>query len=139
MNLWITRRAHYAMLILYHLACLPAEQRTNAESIADALSVPSSTTRVVIRHLSLAGLVQTTRGSQGGVSLARDPADISVLEVLQIMDGPIVLNECISGHDGREPGRECPMCQTWHEAQEALENQLRYATFEQFCSNLAVD
>jgi Rrf2 family protein len=135
MTLRITRRAHYATLILYHLSCLAARQLTAAESIAEALDIPPSSTKVVIRQLSLAGLVQTIRGSQGGVSLARDPADISVLEVVRAIDGPIVLHECIAGYNDGGPSEDSALCQVWREAQEALVRRLRDATYDKLSSN----
>ncbi len=139
MALRITRRADYATLILYHLTCLDADQRATADSIAQALRIPTSSTKVVIRLLSVSGLLQTTRGSQGGVSLARDPADISVLEVVEAIDGPIVLNECITGHSDSESSQDCPLCQVWREVQAALVNRLRKATFDQLCSNTSLE
>jgi Rrf2 family protein len=139
MTLRITRRAHYATLILYHLTCLAAHQPTAAESIAQALGIPSSSTKVVIRQLALAGLLQTTRGSQGGVWLARDPADISILEVVQAIDGPIVLYECNAGHDEGESSEDSALCQVWREVQATLVNRLRRPTFDQLCSNTSIE
>jgi Rrf2 family protein len=135
MTLRITRRAHYATLILYHLSCLAARQLTAAESIAEALEIPPSSAKVVIRQLALAGLVQTIRGSQGGVSLARDPADISILEVVRAIDGPIVLHECIASDDDGESSADAALCQVWCEAREALVSRLGNATYEKLCSN----
>lgn len=134
-----TRRAHYAMLILYHLTCLAADRPAAADSIAGALDIAASSTKVVIRQLALAGLVLTTRGAQGGASLARDPAAISLLEVLEAIDGRIVLNECIRGHDGGESREDCALCQAWREVQAALANRFRKATFNQFCSNQSTE
>lgn len=139
MALRMTRRAEYATMILYHLTCLAEDQRAHSDAIAEALRIPPSSTKLVIRQLSLSGLLLTTRGSRGGVSLARDPADISVLDVVQAIDGPIVLHECSTDHGDSESSEDCPLCQVWHEARAALVNRLSKATFDQLCSNTSVE
>ncbi len=132
MTLRITRLADYATRIIYHLTNLAPHQRATAKAIAKEQRIPSAVTSGVITQLSVAGLVQTTRGSRGGVSLTRHPADISLLEVVEAIDGPIVLNECVTGHDDYESGEDCPLCPVWREVQEALVNRLQNATFDQF-------
>lgn len=133
MALRITRQADYGTRIIHHLARLDPQQRITAKLIANAQGLPSAVTTSVITQLSVAGLVQTTRGFRGGVSLARAPAEISLLEVVEALDGPIVLNECISGLDEGEASENNPLCPTWHEVQTALVKRLREATFDQFC------
>ncbi len=139
MALRITRRSDYATRIIYHLTCLTPQQRTTAKSIAKALGISLAVTNSVITQLALAGLVQTTRGSRGGVTLAHDPTEVSLLEVVEAIEGPIVLHECIPGLDESESSEDTTLCLAWREAQAALVSQLRQATFDQLCSHTAAE
>jgi len=80
--------------------------------------------------LSVAGLLQTSRGARGGVSLARSPEQISLLEVVEAIDGPILLNECVAdGGSSCVFGEECPMRPVWCEAQAELVDHLKRTSF----------
>jgi Rrf2 family cysteine metabolism transcriptional repressor len=84
----ITAKAEYACLAMISLAQLEAENRpVHIKEIADEQSIPVSTLTQVLLKLKGAGLVRSTRGSAGGYSLARPPAEIKLGEVLTAIDG----------------------------------------------------
>src|SRR4030042_1522260 len=95
----ITRQADYAIRAVLYLARLGSSQRAATSQVAQAQRIPPSFLAKIISQLSIAGLLHTSRGARGGVTLARDPEDITLLEVVEAIDGPIQLNECI-GPDG---------------------------------------
>ena len=68
------------------------------------------------------------RGARGGVTLARSPNDISLLEVVEAIDGPLQLNECVNGSYDCPMG-DCPMQGVWHDAQVDLVQRLKSTTF----------
>jgi Rrf2 family protein len=79
--------------------------------------------------LSIAGLLHTSRGARGGVSLARDPKDITLLEVVEAIDGPIQLNECL-GEDGACMFEDnCPIKPVWCDVQNELVRRLKATNF----------
>ena len=59
------------------------------------MKIPPSFLAKIISQLSIAGLLHTSRGARGGVTLARAPGEISMLDVVEAIDGPILLNECV--------------------------------------------
>jgi Rrf2 family protein len=100
--------------------------------IAEKQQIPSSFLAKIISQLSVAGLIHTSRGAHGGVSLAKAPDKISVLDVIEAIDGPVMLNECT-----HNPGiciftNDCPMRVMWCEIRKDLVNKLESITFEQF-------
>lgn len=128
----ITRQADYALRAMLFLARLDPHQRASTSDIAKIQHIPPSFLAKIISQLSIAGLIQTSRGARGGVSMAREPEKISLLEVVEAIDGPISLNECI-GHNANCPfGEECPLRPLWCETQEALTDKLRSTSFAQF-------
>ena len=91
----------------------------------------------IVSQLYVAGILQTSRGARGGVSLARKPEEISLLEVVEAIDGPIMLNECVSSNGVCVFGDTCPMRPVWCDAQAELVERLKVSTFDSF-AGLAV-
>ncbi len=128
----ITRQADYAVRAVLYLAQLGPEQRAATSQIAQEQQIPPSFLAKIVSQLSVAGLLQTSRGARGGVSLARSPEQISLLEVVEAIDGPILLNECVSGNGACTFGDDCPMRPIWCDAQSDLVQRLKTTTFGQF-------
>jgi Rrf2 family protein len=127
----ITRQADYAIrAVLYH-SRLGTNQRAATSTEAQEQRNPPSYLAKIISQLSIAGLLHTSRGARGGVSLARDPKDISLLDVVEAIDGPINLNECVGDQAACDFTEECPMHPIWMEAQSTLVTKLRVTKFDQ--------
>lgn len=124
----ITRQADYAVRAVLHLA-RSGEQRTATSSIAEEQHIPPSFLAKIISQLSIAGLLHTSRGARGGVTLARNPAEITLLEVIEAIDGPIQLNECVGDAGVCSFDENCPLRPVWCEAQEELVGRLKATNF----------
>jgi Rrf2 family protein len=94
------------------------------------MQIPPSFLAKIISQLSIAGLLNTSRGARGGVSLAREPKEISVLDVVEAIDGPILLNECIGSNKPCVFEDDCLVHPIWHEVQENLVSKLRATRFD---------
>ena len=107
----ITRQADYALRAMLYLAKMDPTQRSATSQIAEIQQIPPSFLAKIISQLSIAGLIHTSRGARGGVSLARPIEDVSLLDVVEAIDGPISLNECTHNQDSCPFGEECPSTQ----------------------------
>jgi Rrf2 family protein len=87
----INRSVDYAVAGIIHLATLPPGAVEPVEEIARNRALPGHAFAAVVRRLARAGLVFTQRGTGGGVSLARDPSEISMRDVVEAVEGPIRL------------------------------------------------
>ncbi len=125
----ITRQADYALRAMHYLSKLEPNQRAATSQIAQEQRIPPSFLAKIISQLSIAGLIHTSRGAHGGVTLARGADEITILEVVEAIDGPITLNECTHSKDGCPFGEDCPIRPLWCEAQEELVAKLRATTF----------
>jgi Rrf2 family protein len=76
-------------------------------------------------------LLHTSRGARGGVTLAREPEEISLLEVIEAIDGPIQLNECVAEESLCSFDDSCPLRSVWSDAQNELVNRLKKTNFAQ--------
>ena len=131
----ITRQADYAVRAVYHLTKLGPDSRAATSKIAEEQRIPPSFLAKIISQLSVAGLLHTSRGARGGVSLARDPKEISLLDVVEAIDGPILLNECVADGAGCTFTEDCPMRPIWCEAQEHLVGRLSNTNFADISKN----
>ena len=102
---------------MVYLAGLPLDGRVSTAAISKAEGIPLPFLTKVISRLATAGLVVTRRGMGGGVSLARSPDEISLLQVVEAVDGPILLNRCLlrSGTCELEP--YCAAHDVWSDIQ----------------------
>lgn len=128
----ITRQADYAVRAVLYLTRLGQNERAATSQVAQEQHIPPSFLAKIISQLSIAGLLHTSRGARGGVTLAREPKDITLLEVIEAIDGPILLNECV-GDDGASCSfdEQCPLRSVWCEAQNDLVNRLKDTDFAQ--------
>jgi len=125
----ITRQADYALRAVLYLARLDGSERAATSTIAENQRIPPSFLAKIISQLSIAGLLHTSRGARGGVTLAREPKEITLLEVVEAIDGPIQLNECVGGDGECSFDKDCPLRSVWCETQEKLVARLKATTF----------
>jgi Rrf2 family protein len=130
----ITRQADYAIRAVRYLAKQEPNQRSATSTVAKEMKIPPSFLAKIISQLSIAGLLHTSRGARGGVTLARTPGDISLLDVVEAIDGPILLNECVGDPTNCEFSDDCMVHPIWKEAQESLVKRLREFRFDQLTS-----
>lgn len=95
----LTRQADYALRAIIYLTLNP---QARIQEIAQAQYVPKEYLAKIIQKLARAEIVTTHRGVGGGIALSRTPEDITMLEVIEAIEGPVALNRCII-----RPG-ECP-------------------------------
>jgi len=127
----ITRQADYAVRAVLYLANLGTSERAATSTVAEEQRIPPSFLAKIISQLSIAGLLHTSRGARGGVTLAREPEDISLLEVVEAIDGPIQLNECVAEDSQCSFDDSCPLRSVWSDAQNELVARLKKTTFAQ--------
>ena len=91
----ITQTADYAVRTVWYLAMHRGGGPTAAAAIAKEMTIPADYISKVVEALSRAGLVESVPGRNGGARLARDPKELSMLEIVEAVDGPVTLNRCV--------------------------------------------
>jgi Rrf2 family protein len=98
----LTKKADYGLIALRHLAVRSSADfrrgSASAKDISEAYRIPLPLLSKVLQKLVKAGLLNSEQGTSGGYRLARDPQDISALEVIRTLDGPIILTHCFTEH-----------------------------------------
>jgi Rrf2 family protein len=116
---------------MLYLAKLEKDVRAATSQIADEQQIPPSFLAKIISQLSIAGLILTSRGARGGVTLARQAEEITLLDVVEAIDGPISLNVCSHSAGACPFGDDCPIQPIWSDAQHELVDKLRSTNFGQ--------
>jgi Rrf2 family protein len=133
----LTRAADYAVRVMIHLATLPAGTRVNRDALAAASEVPNHFLSKVLQVLVRARLVVAHRGISGGFALALPAEHISVLRVVEAVEGPIALNVCATNGTGCSRQGWCPAHLVWVEAQAALTQVLKNATIAKLAADVS--
>ena len=94
----LTHLADYAVVIMTAAARAPTGARLSASVLADDTGVPLPTAQKLMGKLAAAGLLHSVRGAGGGFVLARSPADVSLADMVEAVEGPIAMTQC-SGSD----------------------------------------
>ncbi len=116
----LTRAADYAVRVMIHMSSLPANSRLPLGKLAAAVLVPESFLSKVLQTLTRAELLVSHRGTDGGFELAPGTSKITMLDVIQAVDGPIQLNACLRKDRQCERLGDCPAHPVWVRAQEAM-------------------
>ena len=127
----ITRQADYATRAILYLARVKTGERIATGQVAREQKIPPSFLAKIISQLSVAGLLHTSRGAHGGISLARNPEQITLLEVVEAIDGPILLNMCVEQKGACVFEENCPLQPVWCDAQSELVAKLKNTNFAQ--------
>jgi len=90
--------ADYAVVMLSAAARHAPGDRLTANLLAEETGVPLPTAQKLMGRLAQAGLLASARGTGGGVRLAREPADISLADIVEAVEGPIAMTACVDDH-----------------------------------------
>jgi Rrf2 family protein len=123
----ISRETDYAMRCVLYLAGRQ-ENVAMISEIAAEMSVPKSFLAKILQKLTRASIVTSYRGLKGGFELARPPAEISLLEVIEAIE-PVAMNICALDKKKCSRSRTCSVHPVWLEVRETVEKMLRKKTF----------
>ena len=99
--------------------------------IASAQAIPPRFLEGILNQLKQAGIVESRRGKDGGYSLRRLPSELKVGDVIELIEGPVMIVNCKSakGGDGCPFDPECVFFPVWERARKALQSAFNSATF----------
>lgn len=131
----LSRRADYGIRLLLELAMLPEGGRTSTEEIASKQRIPVTFLSKIARQLAQAGLVRAYPGLGGGLELGRDPRQMTLLDAVQVLEGPVSIARCTLHPHGCSRSRFCPMHQVWKKIEAQLVDELSKITFAQLAQS----
>ncbi len=116
----IPRRVDYGLRAVIYLSGQDREKCCSIAEIAKQQGMPRKFLEKIIQDLIRGGLIKSKRGSCGGYALARAPEEISFNDVIEAIDGPIVVNACLDEHLGCDQMPRGTMIGVWSEVQQKI-------------------
>jgi len=124
----ITKAGEYGVLGLLALARRPVGEVVMVDLVAAEEELPVSFLGKIFQSLARAGIVKSARGSGGGFTLSREPREISILQVIEAIEGPIALQRCLDEEAGCEHITGCALCGLLAEAQDRVKEVFHTTT-----------
>ncbi len=139
----ISKKADYALLLLTHLA--RRDQRedessipTSAQELANAIPLGKATIANLLKVLARHGILESLRGVHGGYRVARPPAEITLAQILDAVDGPVAIVDCTAYEHVKDAPCELSSCCTNHHPLQVLQGRivdlLEQLTLHDLCS-----
>jgi len=126
----ISRKIEYGLRAMVLLASLPEGRVLPFKEISHRMDVPQDFVAKILKTLVSQKLLSSTRGSHGGYRLSKPAREISFLDVIEAVEGPISINVCQDNHDACKLSRACTMYSVWKLGQERMLEVYRAATLD---------
>lgn len=126
----LSKLTDYGTVVLAQMAREPQRMHT-AAALAAATRIAPPTVSKLLKQFARGGLVLSQRGARGGYSLARPPEEITAVQIIDAIEGPVAITQCSLGHDrcGIEP--VCGVGHNWQRISLAIRDALKTVTLAQ--------
>ncbi len=127
----LSQGAQYAISAVIALSKQPEGTTVSAADLARPLNCPAAYLSQILSKLKPAGIIKSQRGLRGGVLLGRAPKDITLIEVIDAIDGTDFFTSCFLGIDGCGNIEPCPFHEFWSEERTKIRKWLSETTFDE--------
>lgn len=128
----IGRLTDYAIVVLAHMARHAYRCVHPASDLSEHTGVPLPTVQKILKELTHHGLVVSMRGARGGYALAHDPGEVTLVQILEAMEGPVALTACAIPHAGAcTESERCGVSEHWPTINRAMRVALEQVTLLQ--------
>ncbi len=127
----LSKKADYGLIAVKHLAMHRDEHACSAGEIAEEYGISATLTAKVLQRLARQGVVIAKHGSSGGYQLAKEPGQISALDVITAIDGPVLITSCVTSHGNCDATERCSVREPLRRVNESILNVLSTVTISQ--------
>jgi FeS assembly SUF system regulator len=120
----LSRLTDYGIVLMATLAQHDQQGPHNARELAAEVGLPDPVVSKLLKTLTRGGLLTSHRGAKGGYGLARPPAEISVPEMIEVLEGPIRLTECAQHPGACAQEASCQVREPWQLINAAVHDAL---------------
>jgi Rrf2 family transcriptional regulator, iron-sulfur cluster assembly transcription factor len=128
----INRQTDYAVRVILALAKRGTGARLSTKTIQQEMLIPPALMMRIVAHLAKTELLSTFPGREGGLMLPRPASQITLKDIVEAFEGPILLSQCLQarGEDDCPFQSNCPVCTKWGRIQVAMLREMAMITFE---------
>lgn len=128
----LSKKADYGLIAVKHLAMhRRADHACSANEVADEYGISTTLMAKVLQRLAKEGVVVAKHGSTGGYQLGKDPSQISALDVISAIDGPVLITSCVTNHGNCEATERCSVREPLRKVNESILGVLSTVTIAQ--------
>ena len=129
----INRQTDYAVRVILALAKRGEGVRRSSGEIQKEMLIPPAFMSRIVAQLAHAGLVNTFPGRDGGLMLPRAASQITLKDIVEAFEGPILLSQClqVKGENDCPFQKDCPVRPKWGRVQIAMMREMAAITFEE--------
>ncbi|MTI89733.1 MAG: Rrf2 family transcriptional regulator [Balneolaceae bacterium] len=127
----ISQGAQYAISAIIAISKSESDGAVSASELSKSLNCPSAYLSQILAKLKAPGILNSQRGLGGGVYLARSLEKISLMEVINAIDGSAFFRQCFMGIEGCGNIEPCPFHEFWASERTKIEEWLVTTTFDE--------
>ncbi len=131
----LTRKGEYGIRGIVYLARQEPGRVVLTNEIAAATQAPPIFLAKILQSFKKLGIVKSFRGTGGGFTIGRPASTISLREVVEAVEGPIMPNRCLMAEGACDRDGYCEMHQLWHKVQSSILDILESVTIEELAKN----
>lgn len=134
MRLGLSKRGDYAVRAVLYLAGAEGRGQIKGAEIAEAMEIPQKFLPQIMSALARGGIVLSTPGARGGYALARPPREVSLLAVVEAVEGEVKARECVIRGGPCHWDNVCVLHDSWRAIQEDLRAALERIRFDELAA-----
>jgi Rrf2 family protein len=127
----LSKKADYGLIAVKHLALHRHQYACSASEIAEEYGISATLMAKVMQKLAHHSLVAAKHGSSGGYQLAKEPGQISALDVISAVGGPVLITSCVTSHGNCDATEKCSVREPLRRVNESILNVLSTVTISQ--------
>lgn len=127
----VNRQTDYAVRVVLALSKKPGGTRLPTSEIGREMLIPPSLLQRIVAELANGGFIKTQPGRDGGISLAHLPSQITLLQIVEHFEGPLVISDCILKAGDCPFENKCPVSCQWKRLNNLLITEMSQVTFDQ--------
>lgn len=135
----VNRQTDYAVRVVLALAKQPPGTRLSSAAIGREMLIPAAFLSRIVAQLAQANLLLTFPGRDGGLQLARPADEITLWDVVGLMEGPFLLSECMLGEQACPFEGDCPVRGRWNRLQKVILEELERTKFSELAQEVRVN
>jgi Rrf2 family protein len=132
----LSKKADYGLIALKHLAMHGRQESCSAGDIADIYKMSTPLMAKVLQKLAKSGLVAARHGSSGGYTLARDASEITALDVIRAIEGPLFITSCVTSRGACDVSMTCSIREPLKRVNDSILEVLGKVTISQMTDEI---
>jgi Rrf2 family protein len=130
----LSMTGEYAVRTMIHLAGLPSGGLAQISVISKEWAIPEGFLRKIVAQLSKDGLIRSQRGAGGGIQLSKPAETMTLLDVIEAVEGKVFLNKCLIAEGTCHLDLTCAVHVVWCDAQKSLQEILTRKSLAELAS-----